>query len=120
MLNLQGVSNRFNGKVFVYREAQKTNAYQSNANMVLTDNASAYSKPELEIYADDVKCSHGSVTGQLDEEAMFYLRSRGMSEKSSRAVLLNAFASDVVEHIGVEAVKTEIEAFIDRNYQSIK
>ncbi|MCB0803528.1 MAG: Fe-S cluster assembly protein SufD [Bacteroidetes bacterium] len=110
----------FNGKVFVYREAQKTNAYQSNANMVLTDNASAYSKPELEIYADDVKCSHGSVTGQLDEEAMFYLRSRGMSEKSSRAVLLNAFASDVVEHIGVEAVKTEIEAFIDRNYQSIK
>lgn len=110
----------FNGKVYVHREAQKTNAYQSNANMVLTDSASANSKPELEIYADDVKCSHGSVTGQLDEEAVFYLRSRGMSEKSSRAVLLNAFASDVVEHIGVEAVKEEIEAFIDRNYQSIK
>ncbi len=110
----------FNGKVYVHREAQKTNAYQSNANMVLTDNASANSKPELEIYADDVKCSHGSVTGQLDEEAMFYLRSRGMSEKSSRAVLLNAFASDVVEHIGVEAVRQEIDAFIDKNYQSIK
>lgn len=110
----------FNGKVYVHREAQKTNAYQTNANMVLTDSASANSKPELEIYADDVKCSHGSVTGQLDEEAMFYLRSRGMSEKSSRAVLLNAFASGVVEHIGVNAVKEEIEAFIDRNYQSIK
>ena len=110
----------FNGKVFVHQDAQKTNAYQSNANMVLSDNASANSKPELEIYADDVKCSHGSVTGQIDEEALFYLRSRGMSEKSSRAVLLNAFASDVIEHIGVEAVKEEIEAFIDSNFQSIK
>lgn len=107
----------FNGKVYVHREAQKTNAYQSNANMVLTDNASANSKPELEIYADDVKCSHGSVTGQLDEEAMFYLRSRGMSAKSARAVLLNAFASDILEQIGVEAVRDEMEAFIDRNYQ---
>ncbi|MAC96691.1 MAG: Fe-S cluster assembly protein SufD [Flavobacteriales bacterium] len=110
----------FNGKVFVHREAQKTNAYQSNANMVLTDDATINSKPELEIYADDVQCSHGSTTGQLDEEALFYLRSRGMSEKSARAVLLNAFAADVVEHIGVESVKEEIEAFIDSHYQGIK
>lgn len=110
----------FNGKVYVHREAQKTNAYQSNANMVMTDEASINSKPELEIYADDVKCSHGSTTGQLDEEALFYLRARGLSRESARAVLVNAFAADVIEQIGVEAVKDEIEAFIDANYQGIK
>ena len=86
----------------------------------MTDDASVNSKPELEIYADDVKCSHGSTTGQLDEEALFYLRARGLSEKSARAVLVNAFASDVLEHIGVEVVKEEIEAFIDAHYQGIK
>lgn len=110
----------FNGKVLVHREAQKTNAYQSNANMVLTDDATINSKPELEIYADDVQCSHGSTTGQMDEEALFYLRSRGMSEKSARAVMLNAFAADVVDQIGVDSVKEEIEAYIDRHYQGIK
>ena len=109
----------FNGKVFVHKEAQKTNAYQSNGNIVLTDDATINSKPELEIYADDVKCSHGSTTGQLDEEALFYLRSRGLSKKSARAVLVNAFASDVIDHIGVDSVKEEIEAFIDANYQGI-
>lgn len=110
----------FNGKVFVHREAQKTNAFQSNANIVMTDTATINSKPELEIYADDVKCSHGSTTGQLDEEALFYLRARGLSKESARAVLVNAFASDVVDMIGVEAVKDEIEAYIDLNYQGIK
>jgi len=110
----------FNGKVYVHREAQKTNAYQSNGNIVLTDQASINSKPELEIYADDVQCSHGSTTGQLDDEALFYLRSRGLSKKSARAILVNAFAVDVLEQIGVEAVKEEIEAFIDANYQGIK
>ena len=110
----------FNGKVFVHREAQKTNAFQSNANIVMTDTATINSKPELEIYADDVKCSHGSTTGQLDEEALFYLRARGLSKESARAVLVNAFASDVIEMIGVDAVKDEIEQYIDDNYQGIK
>jgi Fe-S cluster assembly protein SufD len=110
----------FNGKVYVHREAQKTNAYQSNANIVLTDEAAVNSKPELEIYADDVKCSHGSTTGQLDEEALFYLRARGLSKESARAVLVNAFAADVLEHISVESVKEEVEAFIDAHYQGIK
>ena len=110
----------FNGKVFVHREAQKTNAFQSNANIVMTDSATINSKPELEIYADDVKCSHGSTTGQLDEEALFYLRARGLSKDSARAVLVNAFASDVIEQIGVESVKEEIEQYIDDNYQGIK
>ena len=71
----------FNGKVFVRRNAQKINAFQSNGNVLLSDDATVNSKPELEIYADDVKCSHGSTTGQLDEEAVFYLRARGLSEK---------------------------------------
>lgn len=115
--NAKGV---FNGKVLVDRIAQKTNAFQSNANILLSDNATINSKPELEIYADDVKCSHGSTTGQLDEEALFYLRSRGLSQKSARAVLVYAFAADVVNHVGVDAVKEEVEAFIDENYQLIK
>ncbi|MBL4706884.1 MAG: Fe-S cluster assembly protein SufD [Flavobacteriales bacterium] len=110
----------FNGKVFVHREAQKTNAFQSNANIVMSDTATINSKPELEIYADDVKCSHGSTTGQLDDEALFYLRARGLSKESARAVLVNAFASDVIEQIGVEAIKDEIKQFIDDNYQGIK
>lgn len=110
----------FNGKVYVHQDAQKTNAYQSNGNIVLTDKATINSKPELEIYADDVKCSHGSTTGQLDDEALFYLRARGLSKKTARAVLVNAFAADVIEQIGVEAVKEEIEHFIDQNYQGIQ
>lgn len=109
----------FNGKVYVHQDAQKTNAYQSNANIVLTDTASINSKPELEIYADDVKCSHGSTTGQLDEEALFYLRARGLSKKTAKAVLVNAFAADVIEHIGIEAVRNEIETYIDNNYKGI-
>ncbi len=110
----------FNGKVYVHPIAQKTNAYQSNANMVLTDEAAVYSKPELEIYADDVKCSHGSTTGQLDEEALFYLRSRGIGQKKAIAVLLNAFLSDLVEHIGVEHLREEVQAVIDEKYSGVK
>lgn len=109
----------FNGKVYVHPIAQKTNAYQSNANMVLTDEASINSKPELEIYADDVKCSHGSTTGQLDEESVFYLRSRGIGEKKARAVLLNAFLSDLVEQIGVEHLRDEVQEVIDQKYTGI-
>lgn len=86
----------FNGKVFVRRDAQKTNAYQSNGNILVSDRATINSKPELEIYADDVKCSHGSTTGQLDEEALFYLQTRGLSYESSRTILIEAFAEDVV------------------------
>lgn len=89
----------FNGKVFVRKDAQKTNAYQSNANVLLSENASVNSKPELEIYADDVKCSHGSTTGQLDETALFYLRARGLSEASAKNLLLQAFMEEVLNYI---------------------
>lgn len=94
----------FNGKVFVRKDAQKTNAYQSNANVLLSENASINSKPELEIYADDVKCSHGSTTGQLDENALFYLRARGLSEATAKNLLLQAFMEDVLQYLKNEEV----------------
>jgi Fe-S cluster assembly protein SufD len=85
----------FNGKVFVRQDAQKINAFQSNANVLTSDLASVNSKPELEIYADDVKCSHGSTTGQLDDEAVFYLRARGISQNAAKDLLIQAFLDDV-------------------------
>lgn len=94
----------FNGKVFVRKDAQKINAYQSNGNVLLSDSASVNSKPELEIYADDVKCSHGSTTGQLDEEAIYYLRARGISEKSAKALMVTAFIGDVIDKVENEDV----------------
>ncbi len=95
----------FNGKVFVHPDAQKTNAYQSNANILLSDDAQMYTKPELEIYADDVKCSHGTTTGQLDEAAVFYLKSRGIGEENARRLLTNAFLSDVLKEVEADALR---------------
>jgi Fe-S cluster assembly protein SufD len=95
----------FNGKVYVRQDAQKTNAFQSNGNVLLSDTATMNSKPELEIYADDVKCSHGSTTGQLDEEAIFYLQARGLSAQSARKMLVAAFAESVLEKINNSAVR---------------
>lgn len=96
----------FNGKVYVWKDAQKTNAYQNNANIIAGDQAVMNTKPELEIYADDVKCSHGTTTGQLDEQAMFYLRARGMSPESARRLLTNAFINDVLEKVANETVRS--------------
>jgi Fe-S cluster assembly protein SufD len=98
----------FNGKVFVRKDAQKINAFQSNANVLLSDLASMNSKPELEIYADDVKCSHGSTTGQIDEEAIFYLRARGISEKSAKLLMIDAFIGEVIEKNTNGLVKDKI------------
>jgi len=92
----------FNGKVFVRKDAQKTNAYQSNKAILLTDEATIDTKPQLEIYADDVKCSHGAAIGQLDYEAVFYLRSRGISEEMAKTVLIRAFADDIFDLIPSE------------------
>jgi Fe-S cluster assembly protein SufD len=103
----------FNGKVLVRIDAQKTNAYQSNKSITLTDRAHMFSKPELEIYADDVKCSHGATTGQLDAEALFYLRSRGLNERQARALLLMAFARDVVEKVEIEPLRAHLDAEIE-------
>lgn len=98
----------FNGKVYVRQDAQKTNAYQNNANIVLSDDASVFTKPELEIYADDVKCSHGTTTGQLDEAALFYLKSRGIGDENARRLLTTAFTSAVLEKIPLPALKTHV------------
>jgi Fe-S cluster assembly protein SufD len=105
----------FNGKVFVRPDAQKINAFQSNGNVLLSNDASVNSKPELEIYADDVKCSHGSTTGQLDEKAVFYLRSRGMGEKQARELLVQAFVGDVLEKLD-DAVKAHIEVLLEERF----
>ncbi|MCH2214222.1 MAG: Fe-S cluster assembly protein SufD [Flavobacteriales bacterium] len=103
----------FNGKVFVRQDAQKTNAFQSNGNIIFSDTATMNSKPELEIYADDVKCSHGSTTGQLDDEAIFYLMARGLSRESARKLLINAFAEDVLEKLVNENLRPIIEETIN-------
>lgn len=89
----------FNGRILVSKDSQKIQAYQSNGNVLLSDSASINSKPELEIYADDVKCSHGCTIGQLDDEAIFYLRARGISERSAKALMVTAFIDDVIERV---------------------
>ena len=103
----------FSGKIFVRPDAQKTNAYQSNNNILLSDNASVNSKPQLEIYADDVKCSHGCTVGRLDEEALFYLQTRGISKEHAQAMLLQAYASSIVEQIRIEPLRGFAEQLIE-------
>lgn len=99
----------FNGKIFVRKDAQKTDAKQTNKNLVLSENASINTKPELQILADDVRCTHGATVGQLDEEALFYLRARGISKPDARNLLIYAFARDVIERIGVPEVREYLE-----------
>lgn len=99
----------FNGKIYVRKDAQKTNAFQSNKNILLSDDGTINTKPQLEIYADDVKCSHGTSTGKLDEEKIFYLRARGLSEASAKKLLMHAFASEVVENIKIEELREYVE-----------
>lgn len=102
----------FNGKIYVQPQAQKTNAYQSNKNILLSDGASVNTKPQLEIFADDVKCSHGCTVGRLDEEGLFYLRSRGINEDIARSLLVHAFAIDILEHIKPAALRNYVDKLI--------
>ncbi|MEM6516111.1 MAG: Fe-S cluster assembly protein SufD [Bacteroidota bacterium] len=102
----------FNGKVIVNKEAQKTNAFQANNNILLDDKASINTKPQLEIFADDVKCSHGCTIGQLDETAMFYMRSRGIPEKEARALLMFAFSNNVLDSVKIPEIKQRITKII--------
>jgi Fe-S cluster assembly protein SufD len=102
----------FNGQVVVEKEAQKTNAYQSNNNILVSDKATINSKPQLEIFADDVKCSHGCTIGQLDESAMFYMRSRGIPEKEARALLMYAFSNNVLNSVKIPEIKQRITKLI--------
>jgi Fe-S cluster assembly protein SufD len=108
----------FNGKVYVHQDAQKTNAFQQNNNLVISKQATIDSKPELEIYADDVKCSHGSTVGQFSEEALFYLRARGLGEDTAKALLINAFAFDVTEKLKNAAVEAYVNELISQHIPS--
>jgi Fe-S cluster assembly protein SufD len=102
----------FNGKILVRPDAQKTDAKQTNQTLLLSDDAVINSKPQLEIYADDVKCTHGATVGQLDEDAVFYLRSRGISDADARSLLTFAFANDIVGRIQVEPVRRDLERLL--------
>ncbi len=102
----------FNGKIFVRQIAQKTNAYQQNRNVILSNDASVNTKPQLEIWADDVKCSHGATTGSIDKDALFYLRSRGVAEEEAKALLIYAFANDIVEKMTLGNLKNYLEEIL--------
>ena len=107
----------FNGKIVVARDAQKINAYQSSKNILVSDDATINTKPQLEIYADDVKCSHGTTTGQLDEEALFYLRSRGIGQENARRLLLLAFAAEVLQTVTPPALKEHLNQQLQQQLQ---
>ena len=109
----------FNGKVYVKQDAQRTRAYQSNANILQGDDARIFTKPELEIYADDVKCSHGCTIGRLDENGLFYLRSRGVSEGEARKMLSHAFMTDVLERITNEDWRKHLASLIDAKLEAL-
>ena len=104
----------FNGHVYVAPNAQKTDAQQNNSNIILTSTAKVNSRPFLEIYADDVKCSHGTSTGQLDQEALFYMRQRGISKANARMLLMYAFAAEVSNHIDNADLHEQIDDMIKR------
>ena len=104
----------FNGKVVVNKEAQKTNAYQQNNNVLMSKKATINAKPQLEIFADDVKCSHGCTIGQLDEQALFYMQQRGIPKKEARALLMYAFSNTVLESVRIPEVKTRINKLISQ------
>lgn len=105
----------FNGKIFVEQDAQKTNAFQKNNNLLLSGEAQVHTKPQLEIFADDVKCSHGATVGQISEEALFYLTSRGISRESARQLLVIAFAQDIISKLGLEAIADHVRARLAEN-----
>lgn len=108
----------FNGKIFVREDAQKTNAFQQNNNMLMSDSSAVYTKPQLEIFADDVKCSHGCTIGQFDNEALFYLRARGIGEESARILLVHAFAFDVTTRFSNEVVRRYVEELVEESLRT--
>jgi Fe-S cluster assembly protein SufD len=112
--NANGV---FTGRIHVHQDAQKTNAFQQNNNLLLSEKADINSQPQLEIFADDVKCSHGFTAGQFSEESLFYLRSRGIGEESAKTLLVNAFAFDITDQVHIPALQQHLSEQI-RQYVS--
>lgn len=103
----------FNGKIFVRQDAQKTNAFQSCKNVLASTEATMNTKPQLEIWADDVKCSHGTTTGQLNDDALFYMQARGISKASAKSLLMLAFAQDVIDKMEIEPIKVYLQGLIE-------
>ena len=104
----------FNGRILVDRDAQKTAAYQKNSNLLLTSEAKMNTRPQLEIYADDVKCSHGATVGQLDQEALFYMQARGIGKKEARLLLMYAFAHEIIQNIKIENLRFRIDEMVNK------
>jgi Fe-S cluster assembly protein SufD len=102
----------FNGKIMVRPDAQKTEAYQSNKNILLSDSATINTKPQLEIFADDVKCSHGATSGSIDKDQLFYLKSRGIGHDKAMALLLRAFADEIIDNIKIPELRSHIHDLI--------
>jgi Fe-S cluster assembly protein SufD len=102
----------FNGKIIVHQDAQKTDAKQTNRNLVLSENATIHTKPELQIHANDVRCTHGATIGQLDQEAIFYLQSRGIAKEQARDLLMHAFARDIIDRIKVGSLRARLEQIL--------
>ncbi len=102
----------FHGRIYVKKGADKTDAKQTNKNLLLSDNATVDTKPQLEIYADDVKCTHGATIGQMNPEQIFYLRARGLSEEEARRMLMHAFAGEIIERIACDPVREELDRLI--------
>ena len=116
---LDGKANAvFNGKIIVRKDAQKTDSKQTNKNLVLSDEAVINTKPELQIYADDVRCTHGATIGQLDAEMMFYLRSRGIGAHEARSLLIYAFAQDIVDRIKVESLRDSLQGILFEKFHA--
>ena len=107
----------FNGRILVRQGAQKTSAIQTNRNLCTTKEAHIYTQPQLEIYADDVKCSHGATTGQLDTNALFYMRSRGIPEAEARMLLMVAFTHDVIEKVRIESLRERLHKMVERRFR---
>jgi len=107
----------FSGRILVKQDAQKTQAYQTNRNLCMTKEAHIFSKPQLEIYADDVKCSHGMTTGQLDENALFYMQSRGIPKEEARMLLSVAFTADVVDHVRLDILKDRLHKLVEKRFR---
>jgi len=101
----------------VEKDAQKTIAYQNNRNLIASDSAQMFAKPQLEIYADDVKCSHGLTTGQLDEEALFYMRARGINKEDARLLLMVAFTRDVVDMVRIDSLHARLISLINKRFR---
>ena len=105
----------FNGRIVVREGAQKTDAKQSNKNLLLGDGALVYTRPQLEIYANDVKCTHGATIGRLDEESLFYLRTRGIGKDEAKRVLVRAFAGDLIDKVPIPELRTFLAGALDRS-----